>query len=282
MEIQPVWWLAAWSLGIAASSLLGGWLAGLPRITHNRMQMLMAFVGGMIVGVATFHLLPHAIVSIPGARAVEIASSWLAAGMVAMLALQYAFDYHEHDFSEQHGRLHGPRAGGAAPRLDRLGWFGLAFGLGVHSLTEGLALGAAMRMPGAADEALAGFGVFLAIALHKPMDSLSLASVMRANGFGPRPRGVANALFALLCPLAAFSAWWAAAWFGATQALLAGCAMAFSAGAFLCIALSDLIPEIHFHRHDRLRLALCFLAGIAIAFALRWAEPRGLHGLHGL
>ena len=50
----------------------------------------------------------------------------------------------------------------------------------------------------------------------------------------------------------------------ATAAGLDGVALAFSAGTFLCIALSDLLPELQFHSHDRLKLSLALLAGFGL------------------
>lgn len=41
-------------------------------------------------------------------------------------------------------------------------------------------------------------------------------------------------------------------------------ALSFSAGTFLCIALSDLLPELQFHSHDRLKLSLALLAGFCL------------------
>ena len=41
-------------------------------------------------------------------------------------------------------------------------------------------------------------------------------------------------------------------------------ALAFSAGTFLCVALSDLLPELQFHEHDRLKLSLALLLGVAL------------------
>ena len=38
--------------------------------------------------------------------------------------------------------------------------------------------------------------------------------------------------------------------------------LAFSAGTFLCIALSDLLPELQFHAHDRWKLSAALLAGV--------------------
>ena len=47
-----------------------------------------------------------------------------------------------------------------------------------------------------------------------------------------------------------------------------GYVLSFAAGAFLCIALSDLLPEIHFHSHDRGKLIASLLVGISLAYVL--------------
>jgi len=56
-----------------------------------------------------------------------------------------------------------------------------------------------------------------------------------------------------------------------------GSALAFSAGVFLCISLGDLLPEVHFHSHDRFKLTFSFLVGIGLAYGLRFLEPGVLH-----
>ena len=50
-------------------------------------------------------------------------------------------------------------------------------------------------------------------------------------------------------------------------------ALAFSAGTFLCIALSDLLPELQFHSHDRLPLSAALLTGFALMAGAALAEP---------
>ncbi len=52
----------------------------------------------------------------------------------------------------------------------------------------------------------------------------------------------------------------------AEQSLLISRALAFSAGTFLCIALSDLLPELQFHQHDRIKLSAALLLGLALAW----------------
>jgi zinc and cadmium transporter len=45
-------------------------------------------------------------------------------------------------------------------------------------------------------------------------------------------------------------------------------ALAFSAGTFLCIAAADILPEVQFHRHDRVALSAALLLGLGMALAI--------------
>jgi len=56
-------------------------------------------------------------------------------------------------------------------------------------------------------------------------------------------------------------------------AIFLGCALAFCAGSFLCIASSDLLPELQFHSHDRLKLSIALIAGLTIAVLIKQLEP---------
>ena len=56
---------------------------------------------------------------------------------------------------------------------------------------------------------------------------------------------------------------------------LVSLALAFSAGVFLCIALSDLLPELQFHQHDRLKLSAALLLGVALAWGVSQLETGG-------
>jgi zinc and cadmium transporter len=276
--------LAAYSLAIIAASLLGGWLPSLVRMTHTRTQLIMSFVAGLMLGVAMYHLLPHALVQL-GAHnghvgaAIDTAVWWAMLGMILMLLLLRLFHFHQHDFSGEedahhdHHHEHGPNA-------HPLSWLGIALGLGVHTLIDGVALGASI-VGGAHGAGWVGLGVFLAILLHKPLDALSITSMMQAGGWGGRARGLANVAFALLCPLGALLFFFGVGQLP-QQAYLVGCALAFSAGVFLCISLGDLLPEVHFHSHDRFKLTFAFLLGIALAYGLRFLEPDVIHAVETL
>lgn len=271
--------LAGYSVAIVAASLLGGWLPTLVRVTHLRVQVGMSFVAGLMLGVALYHLLPHALLRLQGvggmAAAVDRAVVWAMLGMILMLLLLRMFRFHQHDFSDEERHRHGHNAN-AHP----LSWLGIALGLGLHTLIDGVALGASIKdgsMPAEAT-GLAGFGVFLAILLHKPLDALSITGLMQLGGWGRRTRTLANACFAVLCPLGMVLFIWQAGQLGSAQEAAVGSALAFAAGVFLCISLGDLLPEIHFHGHDRVKMIVAFLAGIGLAYGLRYLEPASLHG----
>lgn len=118
--------------------------------------------------------------------------------------------------------------------------------------------------------------MFLAILLHKPLDSLSIETVASASGLGVNQRQIVNIAFALLCPVAAI-VFWGLIDPAQSDGLLLPSALAFSAGAFICIALGDLLPEIQFHSHDRFKLTLLFMVGIALAWSIGVIET-GHHG----
>ena len=279
-------------IAISGISLLGGLLPGVLRMTHTRMQLVMSFVSGLMLGVAFYHLLPHSVVEIGGDHAVDISVWWLMAGLIVMLLLLRLFHFHRHDFSDEQAHAHAHATHGHrhsrghehphdhAPAASQLSWAGIAMGLALHTLIDGVALGAVMY-GGSMESGLLGVGVFLAILLHKPLDAMSIVTVMQAGGWDRGARVTANAVFALMCPIGALLFYFGIGHLLIDQSHAVGAALAFSAGAFICIALSDLLPEVHFHSHDRGKLTLAFLLGIVLAYAIGAVEPAGMHaGAH--
>jgi zinc and cadmium transporter len=159
--------------------------------------------------------------------------------------------------------------------VSALFWGTTAFGLAIHSLLGGVALASAVTADFAEHHGVGatGSGVFLATVIHKPADALTIASLMVSAGVPRRLTHLVNAGFALMIPLGvglflfglgrlspvAASDWTAVA-------------LAFSAGTFLCIALSDLLPELQFHAHDRLKLSLALIAGFSLMAATSLLE----------
>jgi zinc and cadmium transporter len=102
---------------------------------------------------------------------------------------------------------------------------------------------------------------------------MAVSTLMAAGGCSRFARHLLNALFALVTPAGAILFYAGASHFvGANPAFL-GCALAFCAGTFLCISCADLLPELQFHSHDRLKLSLALAAGLGIAILIGQLGP---------
>jgi zinc and cadmium transporter len=108
--------------------------------------------------------------------------------------------------------------------------------------------------------------------LHKPFDAMAVSTLMAASGSSRLSRHVLNGLFALASPLGAVLFYFGASQFSGGSAPVLGCALAFCAGSFLCIASSDLLPELQFHSHDRFKLSAALIAGLAVAVIIGMVE----------
>lgn len=272
--------LTGYSVAIVCAALLGVTVQNAIRLTHTRMQVAMSFVAGFILGVALYHLVPHSLAQISGPRSIEIAAWWMTIGIILMLLLLRVFPFHHHDFGDSEDHHHDHHHDHGTP-MRSLNWLGVSVGMGMHTLAEGAALGASVRSGLHLDPGtdLVSFGMFLAILFHKPLDSFSIIGLMRIAGVGRRTAIAVNVGIVLLCPLGAFLTYWGIGFLGPVEGDAIGRALAFAAGAIVCVALSDLLPEVHFHGHDRFLLTVSFLAGIALAYALHYLERLPIFGL---
>ncbi len=265
---------------IVSSSLIGGWLPFFMQLTHRRMQLLMSFVGGLMLGVAVLHLIPHALAE---AASVDHVAYAVVAGVLLTFFMIRFFHVHQHghevgDGHEHHEDTcdHGPHEhahGDDYTHTHRLSWSGLFFGLALHTFFDGLALGASV-VAGAHDDGatLLGVGTFLAIVLHKPLDSLSLTCVMSGGRWTRKSVGLMNLAFASMCPLGAVVFYVGLGGLTTSQPFILSCALGFAGGIFLCISLADILPELQFHHHDRGLLSVALLLGVLLAYLFGFAE----------
>jgi len=282
--ISPVVPLTYYSALIIAASVLGGMLPVWFRLTHRGLQIALSFVAAMMLGVGLSHMLPHALAEARladastnlsgGANTDQAVTLWLIAGCLTMFFIERFFCFHHHDVeSDSAGELHEHEETcehGHAHHHHDVTWSGAALGLTLHSVIEGVALGASVAH-GHDNLRLAGLGTFLVILLHKPFDSMTIGMLMARSGRSLAWRHAVNGLFALAVPLgvAMFYAGLASA---ESSGLVVAYALAFSAGTFLCISLSDLLPELQFHDHDRVVLSAALVAGLALALGIGQLE----------
>jgi zinc and cadmium transporter len=301
--------LVVYGVCVIASSLLGGVLPSLMKLTHTRLQLLISLIGGLMLGVGLLHQLPHAVAVLAEAgvpHPLDRSLLGMLAGLTAMFFLLRTFHFHQHEtfqhddepaHSHEHGHAHDhshdhdcghdhdhdshPPAPHTAPRHVHGGsWMGIALGLSLHTLTDGLALAAHVQADLLHTPSiwLPGLGTFLGIVLHKPLDSLSITSLMKASGWSSGWRNAVNFGYATLCPLGALLFALGVSALDSWQAVIVGGALAFSAGVFVCIALSDLLPEVEFHSHDRVPLSASLVLGLVLAWAIGFLEPEHSHG----
>ena len=296
LTISSITVLAVYCVLIALSSLGGGVLPTLIRLTHVRMQLLVSLIGGLMLGVGIFHQLPHAVAIMPaqaggGSSALDWCMSWLMFGLLLTFFMLRMFHFHSHEPLEVdgehthdcgHDHDHDHDHGHDTQMPKKASWIGIFLGLSLHTLLDGVALAAAVQADALhhhdhAGVALLGLGTFLGVVLHKPLDSLSIASLMATGGWTRQAMRVVNVGYSLMCPVgAALFCIGVQTYSGVRGDVVAG-ALAMSAGVFLCISLSDLLPEVQFHSHDRVRLSIALLVGVGAAWLIGYLEPEHSH-----
>jgi zinc and cadmium transporter len=269
--------LAVALLLIAAAAFTGGSSVALASLGHRPMQVLLSLTGGVLLGVGMLHLLPHAWLQL--GRDIDTTMRWALGGFCLMFLLERAFHAHahhtpddgccDHDHEDDHDR-HRPVHHQAGRRW---AWCGAFAGLAIHSLADGAALAASVRADAEHGVGLfAGLATFLAILLHKPLDAGIIATLMIESGASPRLRTIVNVLYALVVPLGAAAFLVSLPFAGGRQEAVLGIAMAVAAGAFICIAAADLLPEVQFHSHDRVLLTTALALGLALAWGITVLE----------
>ncbi|MCC9601989.1 ZIP family metal transporter [Stieleria sp. JC731] len=301
--MPPAILLIIYCVLITLASLFGGRLASLLRMTHLRTQMLMSGVGGLMLGIAMLHLLPHGGKILNSHSDAGIGALVGMAGMFLLIRLFHTHDHelplttadseeadseddaaddhqhdhhsaheHHHDHSPNHGHSHDHGHSGCVHQHSHhhhhkgLGWAGLFVGMALHTLVDGVALSSSVLADTShgAWLGLAGLGTFLAIVLHKPLDAFAITSVMSKQKWSIHAQDIASILFSLACPIGA-AAFYVGFDYLTEDPRLLGWGLTVSAGFFIGIALADILPEVAFHDHDRGKLTAMFLIGIATA-----------------
>lgn len=264
------------ALSLYTGAILLGALAGgaLPLFASvRRSDLLLSFSAGVMLGAAFFHMLPEAVEQ-GGKEALPFAAvGFLLLYLAERFVLVHVcaepgpnrrlstagapLPHHEGERDHDHGAHGHPDGTGCdVHTLGLAAWLGMS----AHTLVDGFALGAASATPEL------GALVFLAILAHKVPNSFSLSAILLSEGYS-RARAVAmNAAFALMVPVGA-----------GVYVLLrelvhvqrfTALALAASAGTFLHLALSDILPDLHRRGASRWRLSAALVGGVALMFAL--------------
>jgi zinc and cadmium transporter len=272
--------LAVYTGAILAGALAGGALPLVARV--GRSDILLSFSAGVMLGAAFFHMLPEAVEDAGGRAIPFVLAGFLFLYLLERLVLVHvcaepgprlraaiapdgataapplpgdAHLMHGHAPGEPHAHLHD----GTGCDVHTMG-IAAFVGMSLHTVVDGFALGAASTRPEL------GLLVFIAILAHKVPNSFSLSAILMAEGHSRAKALAMNAVFALMVPVgvAVYVVLRETGQVGTFPAF----ALAASAGTFLHLSLSDILPDLHRRGAPKWRLSASMLAGLAVMGAL--------------
>lgn len=175
------------------------------------------------------------------------------AGFVFLLLLEgfgFGHDLHEehHDHAVDHGHDHVNHPVGKAHNV--------VIGLSLHSIMDGLALGAAFAL----GEIVLSAQLALVVLMHKFPAAFSLSAYSLHERNDKRRSMIDLFLFAITTPIAMILA---VQLFSSLDEAVVGLLLLFSAGSFIYVATVDVLPDIHIQGGNRETLWLV-LTGIAV------------------
>ena len=218
------------AIGLSILGSLGGLLtASLVLLVRNDLRTrlvpwLVSYAVGTLLGASLFNLLPEAL----DTQAVRPTMMMLVAGILTFFVLEKIVLWHHcHDDEEC----------AAHKRAASL----VVIGDAVHTFVDGAVIAAATIVSPAL-----GVTTALAVAAHEIPQEMGDAAILMSAGYSRRTAlglNVASAGGGVLGALMMLA-------FGAAIPLVIPKVLAFAAGAFLYVAMADLIPSLHQGRFD--------------------------------
>lgn len=228
------------TLGIVAAiaSFLGSLIViARKKITKNFLFYFIALGAGFVFAASLFDMIPEAI------KISSSAVSYIILGFFLIHFFEHIVSSHFHFGEETHKE-----------EIHKATAWSILLALTIHTFLDGVSISAGFNI-----NSLLGFTIFAAVILHKIPDGFTVASVMMASG---RERAGVIAASLILSFSTIVGSFWAATFTSYTPILLA-----VSAGAFLHIAATDLIPEIVKQR--KLSLSLVIIVGVMLYYLTR-------------
>lgn len=230
-----------------AATLLGMWLVLVREAWARRNSVyLIAFAAGVLLTTSLTEIIPESVELFPSALLVVLGTFFV------FYLLEHSLLAHHHHLENAEYRMQNaelPINRRHVP-IEKMAFLGLA----VHSLVDGLAIGAGFEV-----STTLGILATLAVILHEiPEGVVTLSLFLHANY--PRRRAAAlTAVVALATPVGAIAT---ALTPGTLHPATLGILLAIAGGSFLYVAAADLIPETHHARH--VPAILLMLVGILV------------------
>jgi len=215
--MPTIFWIILATFAMSAISLIGAFtLVFKESILKQLTVPLVAFSAGTLIGGALFHLIPEAV---KGAGNIIAVMAWVVAGFTAFLIFEQFIHWHHcHRMPSEHKH----------PVT-----YMILFSDGLHNFVDGLAMGAAFLVsPGL------GLATTLAVAAHEIPQELGDFGILVHGGWSRGRALIFNFISGLTMIVGGVLA------FVLARQVNVLWLLPFSAGNFIYIAASDLIPEL--------------------------------------
>jgi zinc and cadmium transporter len=204
---------------------------------------LLSFGAGVLLSAAFLHMMPEAIPVLGPATGLFVLLGYLLMTVLERFTMAHP-------------------CGEEACPSHRIGLTAM-FGLSVHSIIAGMALGVGLLE---AQELSVSAALLSAILVHKVPETLALMGLLAASGWSRKRIIICLVLFSLMGPLGIFTG----ALSNLNSPFLMSVALAVSAGTFLYIASSDLLPQLHKKMKQEWIHFFAFVAGLALLSFEAW------------
>ncbi len=218
---------------ISVSVVIGSLISFSLSSARKYLHFLLSFSAGLMLGATIIHLIPESFELIG-----KESSIWVLAGFVFLYLIEKFVTVHICETLECEAHTLGIAA---------------VVGISLHSFTDGIALGSGLIV------SRIGLIIFLTIFFHKLPEAFALTAILVHEKHNRLRLLLFNILLIAMVPLGALLMHGFA---GPNNLRFAGVALAFSAGTFLHISLSDLLPHVHEHAERQFPIFLAFLVGL--------------------
>jgi len=243
--MTPLMQALAATLVVSAVALVGIVFVFTRRLSQGGELVLLSFAAGVLLATTFLELLPEATSLARAPGNIFVATLGAMIGFFLLERLLQGFHVHEDEVRERHAN--------ASPYL-------ILIGDGLHNFIDGVAIAASFAVGPEL-----GVVTTLAVIVHEVPQELADFGILVAGGMTHRQALLVNFLSGLTAVLGALAFFAAGpgmkpylAWF-----------MAATAGMFIYVASSDLIPQLHHHRALHPGTQLPFLGGILLIALLR-------------
>lgn len=198
---------------------------------------LLGFAGGIMLAISLFELLPEA-VEVSEESGISENSAFIIAviGFILGSALMFLLDKiipHSHLSSDDKLVVENPENIKVKDPMLRTGYL-ILFGIALHNLPEGLAIGAGLE-----SSPELGFSIAIAIALHNIPEGIAIAGPLRSGGVSFIKIFLFVLLAGLMTPIGAAIG---LIFFNISPVFVGG-SLAFASGAMVYIVNDELIPQ---------------------------------------